>query len=230
MSENIQLYQPSDLSEQQLATIPMVAMGVSLEKIATIHKVPLTKLKQWVNADAAYKIAVAVSQFNREKILKEQMDQAGVLATQYAIDVLSSPVDDSDIEGRRNKANLAKSVLSMISSRKVEVKLEATGKEELHNIDATSQQILAEYSGSAESYVVLDNVAILEDEPLMHKDCEYGKLNTDRENQKIQCHICGRWESDFVVHIRSKHNIAPPRYRKLYKLDDSIAFNVESDE
>lgn len=223
---DIALYDKNTLTEEQERCLPLLAVDMPLTKIAKLEKIPLDRLRSW-GEDAAFVLAVQSAKEQKQKVLQSHMDQAGILALQYAINVLSEPVGLGDVEGRRLQTNLAKTVLTILSSKKVDVKIEAMQPEKFDNIDPDSAKIVAAHSSAQPSYVVIDNVEILEDEPILHKETEMGVLNKDASRDKIQCHICGEWHTDFVMHIRTKHGIAPPRYRSLYQLDENISFFIE---
>ena len=70
-----------------------------------------------------FKSAVEDVRSNTDAVIKAFINQAGVLAAQYAIEKITEPIDNSDVIGRRIQADMAKSVLGMISSRKTDVKL-----------------------------------------------------------------------------------------------------------
>ena len=52
------------------------------------------------------------------------------------------------------------------------------------------------------------------------------KMNIDEENGTLQCHVCGKYVKDFVLHIRSEHSISPMRYREIYKIPEEVSFYV----
>lgn len=214
------------LTDEQSLCVPLLAMGLTIEEVANMQKLPSNRIKNWMTSDFVFINAVDAAKSSREQILKDNLDKAGFLATQYAIDVLSKTPDFTDIEGRRNQANIAKSVLAMVSSRKVDVKLQPVPMEEkVSNIDQSSKAIVERHMGHQPEYVVLNNAEILIDEPILHIDCEYGKFNY--QGDALQCHICGKFSNDFVIHIRTAHMTSPPRYRELYKIPESIPFFVD---
>jgi hypothetical protein len=226
----IQRYESDALTEMQKNVVPLVAMNVPATKIAQMYKIPAATISAWTNTDVLFKSAVEDVRSNTDAVIKAFINQAGVLAAQYAIEKITEPIDNSDVVGRRIQADMAKSVLGMISSRKTDVKLMVEQPAQAEsNINAESAAIVREYSSAPsnrQSYVVINDVKILEDEPLMHVDTSYGEMNIDEENGTLQCHVCGKYVKDFVLHIRSEHSISPMRYREIYKIPEEVSFFV----
>lgn len=226
----IQRFEADNLTEMQKNIAPLVAMNVAYSKIASIYKIPVATISAWANTDRLFMGAVSQLREHSESVIKSYLNQAGVLAAQYAIERITDVLPETDVAGRRIQADMAKSVLTMISPKKTDVKLSVQTDKQENNIDEESALIVAQHAGIAKenpkTYVVIDDVKILEDEPIMYKDTNFGVLNMNTEDKTIQCHICGKWDADFVTHIRQEHKISPKRYRDMYRIDENVMFYV----
>lgn len=210
------------VTPEQESVVEMFAMELPISNIAKISLISVTKLTAWINGDKQFINAVNEAKLIKEKIIRSKMDQAGLLAADYAIKILSERVDTNDIEGRRNQSNIAKTMLQLNQSKNVSIKVEPP-HERIINIDDKSKLIVDKFSGKiSESYVVLDDVKITGNEAILFPGTEYGKINI--ENNKFQCHLCGQWHYDLVVHIRKYHDMSAVRYRTLYELPEDTVF------
>ena len=145
----IQRYESDALTEMQKNVVPLVAMNVPATKIAQMYKIPAATISAWTNTDVLFKSAVEDVRSNTDAVIKAFINQAGVLAAQYAIEKITEPIDNSDVIGRRIQADMAKSVLGMISSRKTDVKLTVEQPAQAEsNINAESAAIVREYSSA----------------------------------------------------------------------------------
>lgn len=226
LMNDIVQYNPNTLLDEQKAVAELLAANVPVKFIAKKLSIPEKHITVWKNTDAAFISYLAQLRQERQNILDESLTKVGALAFYHAEEILTS--DPADIQEQKIKADIAKSVIGMISSKKLNVKIETPVVTRLDNIDEASKAIIGQHQSP--NYVVVNNVEILEDEPILHKDCKMGVLNVDAVEGKIQCHVCGNWHDDFVRHIRVIHNISPPRYRTLYQIPDEVPFYVVPEE
>lgn len=61
-----------------------------------------------------------------------------------------------------------------------------------------------------------------------HPETKYGKVNLNDKNNRIQCHICGKWNIDLVIHIRTEHNVSPGVYRKMFGIPNEITLAIHA--
>lgn len=224
---DIALYYNKLTDEQELC-INYLALDMPILQVSNITKIPQDRIRMWLNSDNVFQAHLATTREQKSSIIQKQLDKAGILATNYAIKILSNEVETNDFEGRRIQKDIAKSMLSILASKKVEVKLSTQNEDKMDNIDDASRAIVNQYSNpDAPQYVVVNNAQLLIDEPILHKDTKMGEINIDVDHNQIQCHICGKWENDLVVHIRTSHGMSPIRYRELYKIPDDISFYIE---
>lgn len=226
---DITLYNPdTQLSEEQIAIAPLLIAGVPVKYIAKKFSLPAARINAWQNTDRIFISYLEMLREERNKILDDSMLKIGALALLHAEDILTTDIEPEDFTGRKIKADLAKSVMAMISSKKVDVKIQAPSAQ-LNNIDQSSLDIVNKHGRNKDNYIVINNAEIPVDEPLLYHECVMGTLNTDTSSGKIQCHVCGGWYDDFVKHIRLAHSISPARYRIVYQIPDDIPFFLESE-
>lgn len=223
LMNDIVQYNPNTLLDEQIAAAELMAAGVPMKYIAKKLLIPVTHITLWKNTDASFIAYLEQLRQERQRIIDDNLTKVGALAFLHAEEILTS--DPTDINEVKIKADMAKSVMSMISSKKVDVKVEIPVATKLDNIDPASKAIVSKHQQP--NYVVVNNVEILEDEPILFKDCKKGVLNINSQEGKIQCHICGGWYDDFVRHIRLSHDISPPRYRSIYDIPEDIPFYIE---
>jgi len=207
------------LTEEQESVAPLIAVGVPIKQIVKMTLIPMSRINAWIKGDSSFITAVNILRAEKERVIQEKMDQAGLLAADYAINVLTEKVDISDPVGRNIQAGIAKTFLTQKQSNRSIIVHGDVNASLPANIDDRSKQIISRFSGEpVENYVVINDVKITGDDVLMHQDSQMGSVNYDEDTQKFQCYICGRWNHDLVVHLRQMHDMSSIRYREMYKI------------
>lgn len=209
------------LTEQQESVVDLFVMGLSVATIAKISKISISKLGTWIRGDKHFIAAVTAGKEVKDKLIADKMGQAGLLAANYAIDLLSQTVDSNDIEGRRLQASIAKTILTANTNKGITVAPTMISQPVMH-IEDKSKEIIDRYRNGDSSYVVIDSVQVDGDEVILFPGTAFGVINS--EDGKFQCHICGQKHYDLVVHLRKNHDMSPVRYRKLYHLNPDVIF------
>lgn len=212
----------SALSDEQLSIVHLLGAGLTMRKVSQISKIGIQKITAWMHGDPNFIQAVNNATDTRDKIIQDRLSQAGMLAADYAINILSEiPPDDI---GRRLQADIAKTFIQASHSKKVAVTLEAP-QIIASNVEDGSREIIERFNKApTETYTVLNNVSIPDTEALVSEGTKMGLINYDEETKKFQCHICGQWHYDLVFHVRKYHAMSAPRYREIYKLADDVVF------
>lgn len=59
-----------------------------------------------------------------------------------------------------------------------------------------------------------------------HPNTKFGELTYNESGTKVACHICGKFATDMVIHIRNQHKMNPNRYREMYRIPSDIKFGI----
>ena len=62
---------------------------------------------------------------------------------------------------------------------------------------------------------------------ILSPDTRPGFMNFNEETRRWQCHICGGWFKDMVVHVRNDHQMSIARYREMYQIPKDYKFVID---
>lgn len=230
MTNEIELYNTTTnttlsnlpLTDEQISIVHLLGAGLTMRKVSQISKIGIQKITSWMKGDPVFIQAVNSAAETKDKIIQDKLSQAGMLAAEYAIDLLSEiPQDDL---ARKLQADIAKTFIQAAHSKKITMSVEVPTSIP-SNIEDGSREIIDRFNKKpAEIYTVLNNVNIPDTEALLAIGTKLGEMNYDEENKKFQCHICGQWHYDLVFHVRKYHSMSAPRYREMYNIPDGVVF------
>lgn len=242
------------LNEKQLRALPLLGYGMSTHKVAEYLSLPHNTVLAWLRGDAIFREAVSVFRQQSKEFHQAKLQQIATLAWERVENLLLKEFEDGDKENRKLQMEAIKHVTGLLDLKTEKIQIEhkqadnlepssidilakrLKEKEENEIIDTPYRISVTDIDEPENSYTSMDTAEkirikyglpkeedVMEPKYIIYPEARYGVM-TQNERGKFMCHICGEFPYDFVVHIRSKHNLSPSTYKKMYSIPMETEF------
>lgn len=218
------------LTPDQLLVLPYLAHGVSIGKTAVTTDISPKVIRKWISENAAFNTALTMARRTISDWQMQRLNEVSIRAWDVVEKILMQEYEDADSAERREIARTARHIIDKLGlnkDRDLHVTHEVVAPE--LNISEDSAEAIAKYMVELEKYngvppTVEAEYTIKETDPRynLHPETDFGKLNIDRENKTIQCHICGDWAHNFSDHVDEVHGLSFSEYKVMYRIGDDI--------
>lgn len=221
------------LTEQQIKALPLLAYGAQPKDIAKHIGATPDEIRQWLSTNMDLRAAVARAKTSMRDFHKQMLDQAGA----YTWSIIFEKLTEQDVEVGgvldEQRLKIAIEIMRQLSPGKSErsggtninVPILHIGGDSADLIAQRLHEISTPDVTSAEYHVVQDDFIGIACAPGTY----FGEMSMSGSGLYL-CHICGQETHDIIIHARNDHQISPARYRKLFKIPNSVILNPIMDE